>query len=227
MTRAALLLAGLALALGAPTAGASAAAPAEADVAEAARRALAGVWPDAEVRVVRLSGGARDAAPPLRVAFRDDAPRGRVSAEVLTQTAGGWAAAGWAYLDVAVYDSAAVVTADLDRGDALDGAVRLARVDATRLDGALTPRQLAGWTARRSLAAGTVVTARLAEPPAAVQARGPVRVRYARGAVRVALDCTARERGAVGETVRASCPGPVTYRVRLTAPGLGDWAGTL
>ena len=212
-----------------PTATASACAPAApADVAAAAHAALDGVWTDAEVRVVRLSRAAADAAPPLRVRFQDDAPRGRVSAEVLTHAAGGWAPAGWAFLDVAIYDSAAVVTADLARGEPLDGALRLARVDVTRLDGALMPRQLAGWTARRSLGAGTVVTARLAQPPAAVRAREPLRVRYDRGGLRVTLDCTARERGAVGETVRATCPDTRSgYRVRLTAPGEGDWAGTL
>ena len=223
MSRLGLLLAGLAVALG--TSGAQAP---PADVAAAARAALADVWPDAEVRVVRLSGGAGQAAPPLRVEFRDGAPRGRVSAEVLTRTASGWAPAGWAFLDVAVYDSAAVVTAEVARGAALDGSLRLERVDATRLDAPLTPRQLAGWTARRSLAAGTVVTSHLAEPPAAVRRRGALRVRYARGNVRVALDCTARERGAVGETVRAACPGTrAVYRVLLTAPGEGDWTGTL
>jgi hypothetical protein len=53
-------------------------------------------------------------------------------------------------------------------------------------------------------------------------------VAYARGAVRVGLDCQARERGAVGEEVRAVCSGlPSTLRVRLTAPGEGVWTATL
>ena len=227
MTLAPVLLAALAALLGAPTATASAptASAAPADVVAAAQTALDGVWPDAEVRVVRLSDAAAQAAPPLRVRFQDDAPRGRVSAEVMTATASGWAPAGWAFLEVAVYDSAAVLTADVARGAPV--AVRAARVDVTRLDTPLRP-PLDGWTARRSLTAGTPLTARLAEPPVAVQARGPLRVRYARGAVRVALDCTSRERGAVGETVRAVCSDTrSTYRVRLTAPGEGDWAGTL
>ena len=203
-------------------------ASAEADVAQAAQAALVGVWDDAEVRVVRLSGDAARAVPPLRVRFRDAAPRGRVSAEVEAQTAAGWTSAGWAFLDVAVYDSAAVLTADVSRGDVIDGVVRLDRVDVTRLDDVLAPSEVAGWTARRGLAAGTVLTARLAEPPAAAESREPVRVRYTRGAVRVVLDCLARERGAVGETIRARCPDTgATYRVRLTAPGEGDWAGTL
>ena len=210
----------------APTASGARTAPA--DVVAAAQRALAGVWADAEVQVVRLSGGAADAAPPLRVQFDDDAPRGRVSAQVLTQTASGWSPAGWAFLDVAVYESAAVLTADVARGESLDGALRLQRVDATRLDAVRTPDQLAGWVARRTLDAGTVVTDRLAEPPPAVQPREPLRVRYDRGAVRVVLDCLARERGAVGETVRATCADTrSSYRVRLTAPGEGDWTGTL
>ncbi len=194
----------------------------------AAQAALAGVWADAEVQVVRLSGGAADAAPPLRVQFDDDAPRGRVSARVLTQTASGWEPAGWVFLEVVVYEPAAVLAAGVARGESLDGALRLERVDITRLDAALTPDQLAGWVARRTLDAGTVVTARLAEAPPAVQRREPLRVRYGRGAVRVVLDCVARERGAVGETVRATCPDTrSSYRVRLTAPGEGDWAGTL
>ena len=194
------------------------------DVAEAAAVALAAVWPDARVRVVRLSPSARAAAPPLRVRFQDPAPRGRVSATVLAETASGWQEAGWAYLDVAVYDTVAVLAADAGRGDAVT--VTAERVDVTALRNALPPGGLAGWTARRGLRAGTPLTSRLVEPPAAVESRAPVRVLYRRGAVRVTLDCVSRERGAVGETVRASCDG-ATYRVLLTAPGEGAWSGTL
>ncbi len=194
------------------------------DVAEAATAALASVWPDARVRVVRLSPSARAAAPPLRVQFQEPAPKGRVSATVLAETASGWAEAGWAYLDVAVYDTVAVLAADAGRGEAVS--VTAERVDVTALRDPLPPNGLAGWTARRSLRAGTPLTARLVEPPAAVESRAPVRVRYRRGAVRVTLDCVSRERGAVGETVRATCDG-ATHRVLLTAPGQGDWSGTL
>ena len=194
------------------------------DIAEAATAALSDIWPDAEVRVVRLSPSAETAAPPLRVQFRDVEPRGRVSATVLTETASGWEEAGWAFLEVAVYDTVAVLAEDAGRGEAVS--VTAERVDVTDLRDPLPPNDLSGWTARRSLRAGTPLTERLVEPPAAVESRAPVRVRYRRGGVRVTLDCVSRERGAVGETVRASCDG-TTYRVLLTAPGQGDWSGTL
>ena len=200
----------------------------EAEVAVAAHAALADIWPDAEVEVVRLSPSVQGAAPPLQVVFADDAPRGRASARVHARTESGWVEAGWAFLDVVVYQTAAVLTRDLARGDSLGDAITTERIDATRLADLLDPHDLDGWTARRSLRAGTALTDRLALPPAAVDSRGPVRVRYARGGVRITLDCTARERGAVGETIRATCDGAASpYRVRLTAPGLADWAGTL
>ncbi|PAP75787.1 flagella basal body P-ring formation protein FlgA [Rubrivirga marina] len=221
MTRLGLLLALLA----APAASAT-----EADVVAAAEAAVADVWPDAEVRVVRLSGGAEAAPPPLRVRFRDAAPRGRVSAEVEAQEPDGtWAPAGWAYLEVAVFETAPVLITDVDRGEPVAGAVRLDRVETTRLSAVLPADALgAGWTAARSLRAGTVLTGRLVEAPAAAETGDALRVRYARGAVAVTLDCEARERGALGETVRAVCAATgATYRVQLTAPGEGDWTATL
>ena len=128
-------------------------------MAEAASVALADVWPDAQVRVVRLSPSAQAAAPPLRVRFQDPAPRGRASATVLAETASGWAEAGWAYLDVAVYDTVAVLAEDAGRGQAVS--VTAERVDVTDLRDPLPPGGLAGWTARRRLRAGTPLTARL------------------------------------------------------------------
>jgi len=212
-------------------ASASAARPAaEADVVAAAEAALDGVWADAEVRVVRLSGGAADAAPPLRVRFSEAAPRGRVSAEVETQTADGWESAGWAFLEVAVFEPAPVLTADVSRGEAVADAVRIERVETTALRDVLSADALdaTDWTAARSLRAGTVLTTRLVEAPAAAERGDALRVRYERGAVTVTLACEARERGSVGETVRARCAATgATAHVRLTAPGAGDWAGSL
>lgn len=210
---------------------APAALAAEADVVAAAEAALSDVWADAEVRVVRLSGGADAAPPPLRVRFRDEAPRGRVSAEVEVQDAdGAWAPAGWAYLEVAVFDTAAVLTRDVGRGEPVAAALRLDRVETTRLRDVLPADALrqSAWTATRSLRAGTVLTARLVEAPAAAESGDPLRVRYTRGVVSVTLDCEARERGAVGDAVRAYCSDTrATYRVLLTAPGEGDWTATL
>ena len=84
------------------------------------------------------------------------------------------------------------------------------------------------WTATRTLRAGTPLTARLVTAPAAAERGAPVRVDYTRGAVHVELTCEARERGTVGETIRATCAGTrATHRVRLVAPGRGVWTGAL
>ncbi|WP_420456813.1 flagellar basal body P-ring formation chaperone FlgA [Rubrivirga sp.] len=211
----------LALLVLAPTARAT-----EADVVAAAQAVADSVWADAEVRVIRLSGGAETAPPPLRVRFREANPP-RVSAEVETLSDGEWTSAGWAFLEVAVFDTVAVLTRDVARGEPVADALRWARADVTRLPDALGAA-FADGTATRSLRAGTVLTSRHVEAPAAVESGEPVRIRYARGAVVVVLDCQARERGAVGDVVRATCSGTrASYRVRLTAPGEGDWAATL
>ncbi len=223
MTWRALLLVALA-------ASASAGRATEADVAAAARAAVADVWADAEVRVVRLSGDAATARPPLRVRFREAAPRGRASAEVEAYSDGAWVPAGWAFVEVAVFDTAAVLIRDVARGEPLADAVRLDRVDVTRLRGALSPAALwkTAWTATRTLRAGAVLTDRVVAAPVASASGEPVRVRYLRGGVTVVLDCQARESGAVGEAIRVVCSDTrATYRVSLTAPGEGDWTATL
>ena len=121
-----------------------------------------------------------------------------------------------------------MLTRDVDRGDALAEAVSRQRVEIPS-DPLLSPdHPLEGWSAARSLRAGTVLTARLADAPSAVEPRAPLRVRYTRGALSVTLSCEARERGAIGDVIRASCPNPrATYHVRLTAPGEGVWTRTL
>ena len=197
-------------------------------MAAAAEQAIADIWPDAEVRVVRLSAEAEAARPPLRVRFLDEAPRGRTSAEVETRAGDAWASAGWAYLDVVVYDTALVLTRDVARGDALAGVVQRQRVERPSQPPLSPDTRLEGWSAARSLRAGTVLTARLADAPSAVESRAPLRVRYTRGALSVTLSCEARERGAIGDTIRATCSDPrATYHVRLTAPGEGRWMRTL
>ena len=226
MTRPVLLV----LALVAATASASARAQSGVEaVRVAAQEAVAEVWEDAEVQVVRLSGGADAAPSPLRVRFRDDAPRGRASAEVEALVHGVWMPAGWAYLNVAVFETVPVLVADVGRGEPVTEAVRFDRVETTRLSGVLGPDVLeADWTARRSLRAGTVLTDRLVQAPAAVEHGASLRVYYDRGPIAVTLACEARERGAVGEVVRAVCPDTrSTYRVQITAPGEGDWTSTL
>ena len=202
---------------------------AESDVLAAARAALAAVWADSEVRVVRLSPAAAAAPAPLRVRFHDARPRGRASADVETRASddAAWSAAGWAYLDVAVFDTAFVLTRDVARGDELATAAVPQRTDVTDLSDPL-PALADGLSAARALRAGTVLTARHADAPAAVDARAPLRVRYTRGALTVTLTCEAREPGALGDSVRASCPDTrAVYRVRLTGPGEGVWTATL
>lgn len=202
---------------------------ADADIQQAAEAALADVWPDAEVRVVRVSKAAAEAAP-IRVRFHEEAPRGRTSAEVETLVDSTWAPVGWAYLDVSVFAEVPVVTDDLDRGDLLDGWLRLERADITTLRDIVdvsVVRQ-SGWTATRAIRAGTVLTARLAQRPTAIEDGDAIRVSYDRGAVRVTLHCQARERGAIGDIIRAACSDPYgLYRVRVVAPGEGLWTATL
>ncbi len=232
MTVLALLLALVAAPAADTSADTSAAAAA---IEAAAEAALADAWPGAaphaSVRVVRLSGGAERVRPPVRVRFLDaGVPRGRASAEVEAADGGGWARAGWALLDVAHTATAAVLVRPLARGEAVTpDAYRLDTVETTHLaEPPLAPDALDGWAAGRALAAGTVLTARALARPVAVDTGQPVRVRYRRGAVRIAFEAVARERGAVGETVRVyDSATRRTHRVRLTAPGEGAWLSTL
>ena len=208
-----------------------------AEVEQAAAEALAEAWPRpearAEVRVVRLSGGAESAAPPVRVRFLGaEAPRGQASAEVETQaTDGTWARAGWALLHVAWFETAAVLTRDVPRGEAIGDAWRLEEIETTTLTSPLlAPDALgaAAWTAARTLRAGTPLTTRDAAAPVAADRGEPVRVTYARGPIRIELAAEARERGSVGDIVRVYCSDTrATLRVRLTAPGQGEWVSTL
>lgn len=225
----------LALLVAAPLA--SPADSSHATVEAAATAALAEAWPDvaarATVRVVRLSGGAERARPPVRVRFLDAAaPRGRASVEVEAPAGDGWARAGWALLDVAHTGTAAVLVRPLARGEAVTpDAYRLDAVETTRLaEPPLAPDSLVttDWTASRPLAAGTVLTRRVLALPLAAETGDAVRVRYQRGAVQIAFEAVARERGAVGETVRVyDASTRRTHRVRLTASGEGAWLSTL
>ena len=198
------------------------------EVEAAAEAALEDVWDDAEVEVVRLSRAAA-AASPVRVRFRDTAPRGRVSAEVESPVDGVWQSVGWAYLEVSVFETVWVASRDLEAGDHIEGALELARAEVTGLYADPLPVDgLEGWIASRRIRSGGVVTEANARPPVAVADGEPVRVRYGRGAVRVEMTCRARETGSVGEVVRVVCSDPYAlYRVRLTAPGVGTWAVTL
>lgn len=207
----------------------------EAAIVDAAQAALAEAWPDVApqlaIRVVRLSGGAERVRPPVRVRFLDaGVPRGRASAEVEAADGAGWARAGWALLDVAHTATAAVLVRPLARGEAVTpDAYRLDAVETTRMaEAPLAPDSLVGWSAGRPLAAGTVLTARVLARPVAADAGAAVRVRYRRGAVQIAFEGVARERGAVGETIRVyDSATRRTHRVRLTAPGEGAWLSTL
>ena len=204
-------------------------------VEDAAATALAEGWPDvaATVRVVRLSGGAERARAPLRVRFLDaGVPHGRASVEVEVEVGTGWTRAGWALLDVAHTETAAVLTRPLARGDAVTASdYGIETVETTRASECpLAPDSLAAgdWTADRPLAAGTVLTRRLLARPAAAERGETVYVQYTRGAVRLAFDAVARERGSVGDTVRVYDAGTRrTHRVRLTAPGQAVWLSTL
>ncbi|MGB3545258.1 flagellar basal body P-ring formation chaperone FlgA [Rubrivirga sp.] len=201
---------------------------ADLEVEVAARAAIEDVWADAEVEVVRLSRAAASASP-VRVRFRDTAPRGRVSAEVETPIDGVWQSVGWAFLEVSVFETVWVASRALEAGDTVSDAVELARAEVTGLYAEpLAIDDLEGWTATVDLEAGAVVTSASARPPVAVADGEPVRVLYGRGAVRVELTCQARETGSVGEVVRVVCSDPYAlYRVRVTAPGAGTWAVTL
>lgn len=208
-----------------------------ATIERAAAAALTAQWPDvaarATVRVVRLSGGAERVQSPVRVHFLSEAPpHGRASARVEQATSDGWVPAGWAWLDVAHTATAAVLVRALARGETVTAAdYRLEPIETTRqADPPVPPDSLylGAWTASRPLAAGTVLTHRLLALPLAAEAGSAVRVRHQRGAVLIAFETVARERGAVGEAVRVYDPNSRrTHRVRLTAPGEGIWLSTL
>ena len=211
----------------------------EARVRAAAGALLAERFPDwagrLEPRVVRAP--ALDGADTLRLDLvaAADVPRGHTAADVLTPDgAGGWRHAGQATLYVAHFDSVAVAGRALARGEAVTAAdLAPAWVETTRARTAplrwADARALAGrTTARRSVAAGDQLRAADLETPPAVETGGPVEVRYRRGELALTLRGQARERGAVGEAVRVYCPDTrTTYRVRLVAPGVGEWMATL
>ena len=212
----------------------AAAQTAEADVVAAAEAALAEAWPalaeHAEVRVVRLSPAVEAAEVPIRVRFLSGPPRGRTSAAVEVQTGPeAWERVGWAFLEVAHFGEVAVLTRDVARGEPLAGAVRIERREATGLRNAVAPEAVdEGWTAARTLRAGTVLTAHLANAPAAVERGDRVAVTYARDAVHITLVGEARQRGALGDEVRVHVDEiRSTFRVRLTGPGTGEWVATL
>jgi flagella basal body P-ring formation protein FlgA len=142
--------------------------------------------------------------------------------------------AGRATLYVAHFDSVAAAARPLARGDTVAAAdLAPAWVETTRFRGeplrwADARALAAGATARRALGAGEPVRAGDLVAPLAVETGGPVEIRYRRGGLALALRGQARERGAVGAAVRVYCPDTrATYRVRLLAPGVGEWLETL
>ena len=181
-------------------------------------------------RVLRLSPSA-PASGDLRVTLPPDdgLPSGHTRVELATEAG----PAGWALLYVAQFDSVLVARRDLARGDTLtDAAVEVAWLETTRFHGdPVHPADVHGDgrpTARRSLRAGEALRASSLAWPVATDTGDRVRVRYHRRGLLLTVDGVAREAGAVGDAIRVHCRSTsATYRVRLTAPGEGDWLATL
>jgi flagella basal body P-ring formation protein FlgA len=179
------------------------------------------------VRAPALDG----AAIRLDLVAGAEMPEGHTVAEVL---AADGRRIGQATLYVAHWDSVAVASHALARGDTVTAAdFAPAWIETTRLR---TPplrwadaRRLAdAATVRRSVGAGDALRASDHQAPPAVETGDPVEVRYRRGDLALTLRGQARERGALGEAVRVYCPDVrTTYRVRLVAPGVGEWLETL
>lgn len=173
---------------------------------------------------------------PLRLALLStEPPRGYTPADVLVPDgAGGWRAVGRATLYVARFDSVAVPFRPLARGDTLlAGDLTPTWLETTRMatlpllwtDARALPM---GAVARRALPAGEPVRAADFVAPDAVAVGDAVDVYYRRNGLELTLRGRARERAALGETLRVYCPDTrATYRVRLVAPGTADWIETL
>ncbi|NNF58628.1 MAG: flagellar basal body P-ring formation protein FlgA [Rhodothermaceae bacterium] len=207
---------------------------AEARVRTAAERLIAERFPEAaarlEPRVLRLAAEVPgEGSLRLELAVSDGLPRGHTRADLYDDSE----RLGWALLYVAHFDSVLIARHDHARGEPLDdAALETAWLETTRFHGdpALPSalRTTTRPTARRALSAGDALRASDLAWPTAVDTGDAIRVRYARRGFALVLDAQARERGAVGETIRVHARATgATYRVRLTAPGEADWLETL
>lgn len=79
---------------------------------------------------------------------------------------------------------------------------------------------VAGWVAKRGIAAGAVLETTRVAPPPVIKAGGPVRVTYRGSNVSVALDGVALNDGATGDIVRVRTPRKTgVVSAMVTAPG--------
>lgn len=116
-----------------------------------------------------------------------------------------------------------VATRALTRNDLLTaGDVSLAWQDVTRLHGEpiVDPSVLVGWSPRRHVTEGTILTDAIVEPAPAVRPGQTVLVRYTGPGFEVRLEGVARERGHVGARIRVkTVPSGQILDVRVTGPG--------
>ena len=198
---------------------------------------LAGTVTAVELHVLRF-GGEIDPNLPLRVHFpaRPAVPRGRsqVTVEALIDSIG-WQKAGWAWLNVAHFDSVAIAQRVVTKDEALaaEDAVGI-WMDITKFPGTpLHPRVLRERVASETAFLTKTVTAnrplRLSDirPPYAADTGDSVIMHYNRNGVSLELSCKARGRGLTGDIIRLYSPtSKRTYRARLTAAGRADWIET-
>ena len=215
----------------------------EAAIAEAATTLLTdrfSVTPrQVKVEVTRLAGEAAsidrevqvDTSSPLR-----NRPRGRMQVNVQERTGTSWADRGWALLDVAYYDSVAVIETTVGSDDAVDtDDLALTWMETTRFHG--TPlraddlrelKEQDSLYATRRLTEGSTLRSGDLRSSYAAETGSTVVMHYERGAVNLELRCTARQSGFVGDTVRLYSPDTqTTYRARLTGPRTAEWIETL
>ena len=185
-----------------------------------------------EVSVTRISAqpqgpGSLQVTLPERPAV----PRGRMQVTLSV----GPDAVGSAMIDVAHFDSVAVLAQPISSGDPVSPQdLIFIWMDVTRFSGdplsARAMREMAGTDliAHRSLRTDRPLRTSDLGPRPAADTGDPVRMSYRRGAFVLELACRARDRGQIGDIIRLYADESDTvYRARLTAPGKAEWIETL
>lgn len=191
-----------------------------------------------EIEVNRLAGEAASVQNDVRVSASSlrRLPRGRLQVDVKEHNGSSWTERGWALLDVAHYDSVAVIETTAGSDDEVDASdLRLIWTETTRFHGeplrADRLRELKQQDtlhATRRLTQGSTLREGDLRPSYAAETGSTVVMEYERGSLTLELRCQARQPGLVGDEIRLYNPDTeATYRARLTGPRTAEWIETL